>query len=303
MELRVLRYFLTIANERSISKAAEILHVTQPTLSRQIIDLEDELDTKLLIRSKQNRNLTLTEDGIRLYDYATQIVDLSVKAKNSFLDTNGQVEGDIYIGAGESNAMKIVAKAALIVHQEHPKIRFHFFSGNAELISARMDKGLIDFGIFIGLWNMERYDYTKLNVCDSWGLLTRKDNPLAQKTEITSKDLENEPIFMSYQALNANILSPWFGSDFHKMNLIGTYNLVYNATIMAEEGLGSVLMLDKLANTSSESNLCFRPLKPKFTQELYISWRKGIHLSKPADLFLKTLKKLIQELNEKNLQN
>ena len=188
MELRVLRYFLAVAREESISDAAEFLHITQPTLSRQLMDLEEELGKQLLIRGKRNRKIMLTEDGMRLRKRAEEIVALADKTEAEFLAADDAVSGDVYIGCGESDAMRIIAKTAVKLRQDYPDIHFHLYSGNAEDVSERMEKGLLDFGIFITSANIDKYDYLKLPAYDTWGLIMRKSDQLyAQKRQTCDK--------------------------------------------------------------------------------------------------------------------
>ena len=174
MELRVLKYFITIANEQNISRAAQIIHITQPTLSRQIIELEEELGVQLFERNRQNRKFILTDEGVRFYNYAVQITELSEKTIEEFRTNSSQVSGKIYIGAGESKSIACVAEAFKKIRKDHPKIEVSLFSGNAGLICERLDRGLCDFGIFIGFKNLEKYRHLTLKQKDRWGLLTRK---------------------------------------------------------------------------------------------------------------------------------
>ena len=251
MELRVLRYFLAVAREESISDAAEFLHITQPTLSRQLMDLEEELGKQLLIRGKRNRKIMLTEDGMRLRKRAEEIVALADKTEAEFLAGDEAVSGDVYIGCGESDAMHIIAKTAVKLRQDYPDIHFHLYSGNAEDVSERMEKGLLDFGIFITSANIDKYDYLKLPAYDTWGLIMRKSDKLAAKDFITAQDLEGLPLIMSRQALVQEDISRWGKKQIQNLNVVATYNLVYNAAIMTREGFGYTLTLDKLANTGS----------------------------------------------------
>ena len=274
MELRVLRYFLAVAREESISDAAEFLHITQPTLSRQLMDLEEELGKQLLIRGKRNRKIMLTEDGMRLRKRAEEIVALADKTEAEFLAGDEAVSGDVYIGCGESHAMRIIAKTAVKLRQDYPDIHFHLYSGNAEDVSERMEKGLLDFGIFITSANIDKYDYLKLPAYDTWGLIMRKSDQLAAKDFITPQDLQGLPLIMSRQALVQEDISRWGKKQIQDLNVVATYNLVYNAAIMTREGFGYTLTLDKLANTGSDSDLCFRPLKPELRINLNLVWKK-----------------------------
>ena len=290
MELRVLRYFLAVAREESISDAAEFLHITQPTLSRQLMDLEEELGKQLLIRGKRNRKIMLTEDGMRLRKRAEEIVALADKTEAEFLAGDEAVSGDVYIGCGESDAMRIIAKTAVKLRQDYPDIHFHLYSGNAEDVSERMEKGLLDFGIFITSANIDKYDYLKLPAYDTWGLIMRKSDQLAARDFITPQDLQGLPLIMSRQALVQEDISRWGKKQIQNLNVVATYNLVYNAAIMTREGFGYTLTLDKLANTGSDSDLCFRPLKPELRINLNLVWKKYQIFSKASQKFLEYLK-------------
>lgn len=293
MELRVLKYFLTIANEQNISKAADIIHITQPTLSRQIMDLEDELGVKLFERNKQNRKFLLTEEGIRFYNYAQEIVQLSDKTVEEFKSSNSEISGKIFIGAGETSVISTVARAFYNLKQKHPRLEINLFSSEAYTISERMDKGLCDFGLFIGFRN-EKYNTFTLPQKDVWGLLTHKDNPLAKYKTIKKENLleHYEPIMVSQQAQTKKELLDWFGGSTAKYNIIGTYNLLYNASVFVQNKVCSALTLDGIISTNKENDLRFIPLEPTIESEVVIAWKKGIKLSKSAQLLLEELKKV-----------
>ncbi|MCC0646736.1 LysR family transcriptional regulator [Clostridioides sp. ZZV15-6598] len=292
MELRVLRYFLAVAKEESITSAAQSLNVTQPTLSKQLMELEDELGKKLFLRG--NRKITLTEDGLFLRKRAQEIIDLTDKTTSDFNNDCDDIRGNVYIGGGETDAMRFIAKTAKELQKEYPHIRYHLFSGNADDVTERLDKGLLDFGILIEPANMEKYDYIKLPVNDVWGLLMKKDCELAQKKTICPEDLKGIPILTSRQTLVQNVISGWSGQDFQTFNIVATYNLVYNASLMVDEGFGYALCLDKLINTTGNSNLCFRPLEPRLEAHLNIVWKKYQVFSKATKKFLN---KLQDEIN------
>lgn len=296
MEIRVLQYFLTIAREQSISGAAEFLHISQPTLSRQIRDMEEELGKQLFIRG--NRKIELTEEGMLLRRRAEEIVNLTKKTEKEIMNTNLNVTGDIYIGAGETAAIEYVAKAATLLKEKHPSIHYHLSSDDAIDILEQLDKGLIDFGVIIGNIDKAKYDYLLLPVKDSWGILMRKDAPLAEKEYIEAADLNHLPLIVSRQISDNHNISTWFPKGLSKCNIASTYNLVYNATYMAAQGNGYILTLDKLINTSGDSTLCFRPLYPKVETEIYIIWKKYQMFSKAAEEFLKVFRTIIEENNE-----
>ncbi|MGN0739819.1 MAG: LysR family transcriptional regulator [Treponema sp.] len=297
MELRVLRYFLAVAREQNFSKAADAVHITQPSLSRQIMDLEEELGSPLFVRSRHNRAVLLTEAGQRLYNYALEIVALADKTVQEFQADISQIEGDIYIGAGETESIRFIAKTAKKLSEKYPRLRYHFFSGNAESVRARLDKGLLDFAIFIGDAYTEQYNYITLNSKDRWGIWTRKDSPLAAKKGIAPEDLKDVPLFLSSQAHSSNEMAGWFGSLYEKLNIAGTYNLIYNASIMVEEGLGCAVGLDRLLRTGKDSPLFFVPLNPPVEAHLILAWQKSAHFSRAANLFLEELKNELK--NEK----
>lgn len=292
MELRVLRYFLAVAQEETISGAADILHVTQPTLSRQLMELEEELGTKLFMRG--NRKITLTDKGILLRKRAEEIIDLAQKTEAEFLIQGEAISGDVYIGGGETHAMKIIASAIKDLQQNYPDIRYHFYSGNAEDVTERLDKGLLDFGVLIEPANLAKYDFIPLPAVDVWGLLMRKDSPLAFLNEIQPENLWDIPLIASRQRLVSNSIETWIKKDYEKLNVVATYNLIYNASLMVEEGIGYALALDGLINTTGNSNLCFRPLSPKLEVGLDIVWKKYQVFSKPAETFLDKIQSIFQ---------
>lgn len=291
MDIRVLRYFLTIAREESISGAADFLHLTQPTLSRQIRDLEEELGTTLLIRG--NRNITLTESGILLRKRAEEIVGLVDKTESELMKPEEIISGDIYIGSGETDAIRAIAKIAKKLHKDYPQIRYHLYSGNADSVKERLDNGLLDFGILIEPSDIKKYDFLRLPAMDTWGLLMRNDSELASKDVIHPKDLWEIPLLCSAQSMVKDVLSGWIGKNMDDLNIVATYNLLYNATIMVEEGLGYALCLDKLVNTSGDSKLCFRPLSPVLEAHLDIVWKKYQVFSSSSKIFLNHIQEII----------
>ena len=284
MELRVLRYFLAIAREGSITGAARQLHVTQPTLSRQIQELEDELGQTLLIRS--NHNAVLTPEGMLLRKRAEEIMELVGKTESEFSSMGEVVAGDVYIGGGETEAMKLVAGIIRELREEFPEVRYHLYSGNAEDVTERLDQGRLDFGILIQPVDLAKYNYVGLPARDVWGVIMRRDSLLAE-------NMLNLPLLCSRQVLRqisgVNEYLEWFGEDFGKLNIVGTYNLIYNAALMVNEGIGYAVTLDKLVNVTGSGNLCFRPLKPKLESGLNIVWKKYQVFSSAAELFLERI--------------
>ena len=276
MELRVLRYFLTIAREGSITNAANVLHVTQPTLSRQIHDLEEELGQRLFVRG--SRNMSLTAEGMILRKRAEEIISMVDKTEAEFHSMSNVVSGDIYIGGGETEAVKLIAQIVCELRSAYPEIHYHLYSGNAEDVTERLDKGLLDFGLLIQPADISKYDYLNIPAKDTWGVIMRKDSSLAEKETIRKEDLLNVPLICSRQVISKerhrNEFAEWFGEDFDKLDIVTTFNLVYNAAIMVEAGVGYAITIDKIANTTESSSLCFRPLRPQLDSGLNVIWKK-----------------------------
>ena len=228
MEIRVLRYFLAIAREGSITNAANFLHVTQPTLSRQIRDLEEELGQKLFIRG--SHSMTLTPEGMILRKRAEEIISMVDKTEAEFNSMENMVSGDIYIGSGETDVIKLVAQIAYELRVSYPGIHYHLYSGNSEDVTERLDKGLLDFGILIQPADISKYDYINLPARDTWGVIMRRDSPLAEKEVIRKEDLLGVPLICSRQAISGerrgNEFAEWFGEDFDRLDIVTTFNLI-----------------------------------------------------------------------------
>jgi len=287
MDIRVLQYFLAVARDESISKAAETLHMTQPPLSRQLKDLEKELGKQLLIRG--SKKITLTEDGMLLRKRAEELVDLMEKTKAELTSSNENINGEIYIGCGETESISFLAQAARNLQKDHPLIRYHIYSGDEERVIEKLDKGLIDFGLLVNPADISNYDYIHLPIKDLWGVLMRKDSPLAEKDKIQAEDLWDKPLILSHQTSINSEMALWLKTDFSKLNIAATYDLVYNAAQFAKNGLGYVIALNKLINTTGNSELCFRPLFPTLQAELFIVWKKYQVLSRASRAFLQQL--------------
>lgn len=291
MEIRVLRYFLAIAREGSITNAANYLHVTQPTLSRQIKELEEEVGQKLFIRG--SHNMKLTQEGFILRKRAEEIVSMVDKTEAEFRSMESTVAGDIYIGGGETRAISYIADVVRELREEYPDIKYHLHSGNEADVTERLDRGLIDFGILVQPADLTKYDCLHLPAEDIWGVVMRKDSPLAEKPSITRQDLRELPLILSRQAIAGrkedNEFINWFDSDFDKLNIVTTFNLMYNAAIMVEAGIGYAVGIDGITNTDVNSTLCFRPLEPRMTAGLDVIWKKYQVFTPAAELFLKRL--------------
>ena len=291
MELRVLQYFLAVTREQSISKAAESLHLSQPTLSRQLRELEEELGKQLLIRG--NRHITLTEEGMILRKRAEEITELVKKAEDEITLSDDMIAGDITIGAGETDGVRLLAKAAQSLQEEYPLIHFHIISGDRVSVSEYLDRGLIDFGLLFGKIDTSKYECISMPHKDIWGVLMRRDSPLAAKETIAPEDLWDKPLIVSRQTLQSSELPALLNCEREKLNVVATYNLMYNGSLMADEGMGYVIGLDKIINTSGSSNLCFKPLDPKAEAGTSLIWKKYQVLTKAAEKFLQKLREIL----------
>ena len=292
MDIRVLQYFLAVAREESITKAAQSLRMTQPPLSRQLKDLEEELGKQLLIRG--SKKVTLTEDGMLLRKRAEELVALMEKTKAELASSNENISGDIYIGCGETESISFLAQAAQDLQVKHPLIHYHIYSGDAERVIEKLDKGLIDFGLLVGEADISKYDYLRLPQKDLWGVLMRKDSPLADKKTICAEDLWNKPLIVSHQTSINTEMFRWLRADISKLNIVATYDLIYNAAQFVKKGFGYVITLDRLINTTGDSNLCFKPLFPTLEAELYIVWKKYQVLSRASSTFLRQMQNTSQ---------
>lgn len=281
MEIRVLRYFLAVAQEGSVTRAARALHLTHPTLSRQIRELEEELGQTLF--SRGGRELSLTREGLLLRQRAEEIVGLAEITEKEFRSLGEKtVSGDLSIGCGESKALSFVTDALKVLQDEHPLIIPHFFSGNGEIVMDRLDKGLLDFAVLMGAENTERYYSFPLPNHDTWGLLMDKDDPMAQKKAITAEDLLDIPLILSSQSLSRDELSGWLGFPMSRLHIAATYTLLFNGSLMVRSGLGYALCFDHIAPSGKDSPFAFRPL----TSPLSLVWKKHQILSAPAEAFL-----------------
>ena len=293
MELRVLGYFLAVAREQSIVGAARSLHLSQPTLSTQIRALEEELGKQLLIRgTKGSRKVTLTEEGMILRKRAEEILRLVQKTEREITLSDETIVGDVHIGAGETDAVRFVARAAKELYQTYPGIHYHILSGNSEFVSEQLDKGLIDFGIVFGNADHEKYHSIELPFKDVWGVLMRRDSPLAVNEAVCPEDLWDKPLIVSNQEDSKAVLAAWIKKELSELEIVATYNLLFNASLLVEEGMGYAVGLDKIINTSGNSKLCFQPFSPKREAGMHIIWKKYQVFSKASEKFLEKLKQI-----------
>ncbi|MEY8392661.1 LysR family transcriptional regulator [Lachnospiraceae bacterium] len=296
MEIRVLQYFLAIAREQSIVRAAESLHLSQPTLSTQIRQMEKELGKQLLIRgTKGSRKVTLTEEGMILRKRAEEIIDLVQKTENEIALSDSIIVGDVYIAAGETDGVRLLAKTAGKLRKDYPGIHYRISSGNATFVKEHLDKGLIDFGIVFGPPDLKKYDALRFPSKDIWGVLMRKDDPLAEKESISPEDLWDLPLIISQEQSDGGELIQWMQRNLSSLNIAAAYNLLFNASLLVEEGVGYAICFDGIINTSGNSSLCFRPLTPRLEAGMSVIWKKYQILSKPAEKFIQTLRASLNE--------
>ena len=290
MELRVLQYFLAVTREQSISGAAEYLHLSQPTLSRQLKDMEDELGKQLMIRG--NRKITLTEEGMILRKRAEEILNLVQKTEQEITVSNDIFAGEIYIGAGETDAVRLIAKAAKQLQEKYPDINYHISSGDSIDVFEDLDKGLIYFGLVFGSVDSAKYEYINFPIKDEYGLLVRKDDPLAKKKAISPSDIWDKPLMFNRNTRDGDLLTNWLGKSISEIHIAATYNLLYNASLMVDEGLGYAFALDKIIHTGS-TNLTFIPFSPKLEAKMSLIWKKYQIFPKHTQKFLEKFQETV----------
>ena len=287
MEIRTLRYFLAVAREENMTRAAEILHVTQPTLSKALKSLEDELGKKLFIR--RSFSIRLTDEGVLLRDRAEDLVSLADKIGQEFISLDDISGGELYLGLAESYQIRYLARMIKEFKTRYPNLHYHITSGDTEQIADKLDKGLLDFMVLAELPDSRKYEYLAFPERDVWGLVIPKEDPLAEKNAIRPEDLAGLPLFCSEQGWNGDI-KKWAGRSFSKMKLEGSFRLSYNGSVFTREGLGYLLTFGHLIDTSLESGLVFRPLEPALETTLYIAWNRYQVFTPIAERFLQKLK-------------
>ncbi len=271
MEIRTLRYFLAVAREENMTRASEMLHVTQPTLSKALKSLEDELGKKLFVR--HSFSISLTEEGMLLRDRAEDLITMADKIEKEFVSLDDITGGELFLGLAESCQIKYIADAIRTLKNRCPKLRYHITSGDTEQVADKLQKGLLDFVVLAEEPDPKKYDFIPLPETDVWGVVMPSDDPLAKKKCFRPKDLAGLPLFCSGQAWKHDIPS-WAGELFSSFRLEGSFRLSYNGAIFAKSGLGYLLTFDKLIDVSPESGLVFRPLSPKLETKLYLVWNK-----------------------------
>lgn len=285
MELRVLKYFLTVAQEENISHAADILHVTQPTLSRQLADLEYELGVKLFHRG--NRRITLTESGLLLRRRAEEVLTLIDKIEEEVREPNGPVDGTVSIGSAEASATEILPPFLRDFSRKYPQVRYELFTGNADIIKERIDRGLLDIGLLTEPVELSRYEFLRLQERDRWGIITYEGSPLAVKKEITVGDLKGLPLMLPRRTEVQKNLAYWFGEQANNLNIFATYNLIGNAIPLVSQGLCHVLALE--CAVMRYQSICFRPLAPDLITSSVLVWKKHQPSSEAVRRFIQEI--------------
>ncbi len=287
MEIKNLRYFLAVAREENMSKAAEQLHVSQPTLSKTLKALEEELGKKLFIR--HSFSISLTDEGMLLRDRAQDLVAMSDKIEQEFSSLDDITGGDIYFGLAESYQIRYLAREIYKLKEKYPNFTYHITSGDTEQVTEKLDKGILDFAVLCETPDSNKYEYVKFPEADVWGAIISSSHPLAKKKYIHVSDLIGQPLFVSEQSWN-NEIKTWAKERFPKLKLEGSFRLSYNGSVFARENLGILLTFKDLINTEG-TDMVFRPLSPELKSELYLIWNKYQAFTPIAEKFLEQIKK------------
>ncbi len=299
MEIRTLRYFLAIAREENMTKAAEILHVTQPTLSKTLRALEDELGKKLFTR--HSFSISLTEEGMLLRDRAESLVTMADKIETEFLSLDDITGGALYLGLAESYQIRYLAREIRRLKSVYPGLNYHITSGDTEQVTEKLDKGLLDFAVVCDTPDARKYEYLPFPEPDIWGVVMPCEASLAKKEAVTVDDLVGLPLFSSEQGWE-NDIAKWCGERIHDLHLEGSFQLAYNASVFVKEGLGYQLTFAGLVNTTEDSGLVFRPLIPKLETKLFLIWNKYQTFTPIAERFLTGIKANFREHTTKQTE-
>ncbi|RAS77246.1 LysR family transcriptional regulator [Priestia endophytica] len=291
MELRVLRYFLTVARVESITHAADILHITQPTLSRQLADLEKELGTQLLIRGK--KKVSLTDNGMLLLQRAEEILTIADRTEKEFKDRKNLVGGTISIGSIEALTSQVLSKMIKGFNTEYPQVSYHIFSGTGDDIKEKLDNGLLEIGVLLEPINYEKYDFIRLPQKERWGILTKISSPLGQKENITSKELVGVPLMINNRTIVQNEIASWCGDNYVDLHFVATFTLISNIVNLVENGLGNAICIEGSIKNNSK-DLCFKPFYPELQSGCVIVWKKHKIMSESTTRFIQFIKHALQ---------
>lgn len=296
MELRVLQYFLAAAREENITKAAALLHITQPTLSRQLMQMEEELGVKLFRRGKHN--ILLTEEGMLLRRRAQEIVDLAEKTAKELKHGEENISGEISIGCGETQNMKPLSEMIASFREKYSDVSFNIYTTIADDVKERLENGLLDMGLLLEPVEISRYHYIRMPMKEKWQVLMRRDSPLADKKKITPDDLVDIPLIIAWRQSIRNEFENWFGYDKEKLRIASTCNLSYhNQSIMVEGGIGVAIVMDFSCNRDT---LCLRPLEPMMESGCVLVWKKNLTLSLVMQRFIEHIRESLAEAKGKN---
>lgn len=284
MEIRVLRYFLTVVREESITKASEVLHITQPTLSRQLSQMEEEIGVKLFHRG--TRKISLTNEGILLRRRAEEILQLVDKTEKELVEQEEQIEGKVSIGCGEIASVQLLPELFRSFREKYPRVSFDIFTATADLVKEQMDKGLLDLGLLLEPVDVEKYDFLRFNIKENWVVLMRPDDLLAKKESITAKDLYTAPLILPRRARVQSELASWFGNYYEKLDVIFTSNLNTNGAIMVESGLAYSIVVEGAIHLWDKKKITYRPLMPSLTATSVLAWKRGQPFSSAATKFI-----------------
>lgn len=288
MEIRVLRYFLTVVREESITKAAEVLHITQPTLSRQLSQMEEEVGVKLFHRG--TRKISLTNEGILLRRRAEEILQLVDKTEKELVEQEEQVEGRVSIGCGEIASVQLLPEMFRSFREKYPRVSFDIFTATADLVKEQMDRGLLDLGLLLEPVDVEKYDFIRFEMKENWVVLMRPDDPLAGKESITAKDLSAVPLILPRRMRVQSELASWFGDYYEKLDVVFTSNLNTNGAIMVESGLAYFIVVEGAVSFWDQSKIIYRPLMPPLTATSVLAWKRGQPFSLAATKFIEYAK-------------
>lgn len=291
MEIRVLKYFLTVVREQSITKAAEVLHITQPTLSRQLAQLEDEIGVKLFERG--SRNISLTGDGLLLRRRAEEILQLVDKTERELAEQDEQIEGKITVGCGEIGSVQLLPELFESFHKKYPFVTFDLYTATADEVKEQMDKGLVDIGLLLEPIDIEKYDFIRLDMKEHWIVLMRSDCPLAEKEYVTAKELSGLPLIMPRRLKIQSELASWFGDHYNDLNVLFTSNLSTNAAVMVSRGLAYSIVIEGMMSFWDKSKITYRPLYPFLTATSVLAWKRGQPFSPAVTKFIEHIKCLL----------
>ncbi len=293
MELRVLHYFLTVAREENITRAADALHITQPTLSRQLMQLEEEVGAQLF--NRHSRKITLTHEGMLLRRRAEEILSLVQKTEREISDANSLIDGEIAIGAGELHAVQLLPPLIKSFRETYPNVTFDIHTGNADQIKERIENGLTDIGVLLEPVNIEKYDFIRLKNSERWVVLMPPDDPLTAKSAVSPADLAGKPLLTTSRQSVRNEVINWFGDYYKSIKIIGGGNLPANKALMVKEGLGYALIIGSSITLWDKKHIAWRPLNPDMTTSSVIAWKKHQPFSPAAEKFIAHLKENLRE--------